>query len=99
RVAMGKRKTRENPLAPEERAATAQIERNNGKGGDRAEQIAISAQKDIVDAPPRLTKAHPIPRNHRELALAIFAACDPAAVGCEVIDKSDDRGAATKLRA
>ena len=96
---MGKKRIGEHSPAAEERAAGEQIERNDCEGDGGAERLAVKAHKDAVETPPRLTKAHPIPRNHRELALAIFAACNPAALGCEVIEKSNDRGAATRLRA
>lgn len=44
-------------------------------------------------------KAQPIPQNRRELALAIFAPCDPVALGVEVIENNDDRNPTTLLRA
>jgi hypothetical protein len=44
-------------------------------------------------------KARPIPQNRRELALAIFAQCDPVALGVEVIENNDDRNPTTLLRA
>lgn len=43
-------------------------------------------------------KARPIPQNRRELALAIFAQCDPVALGCAVLENGDDRGASVRLR-
>src|SRR5260370_8299218 len=49
---------------------------------------------------PAQTDAHPRPRSHRELGDAIFAVSDPVNVGRELLDKdkSDDRGAPTRLR-
>lgn len=46
----------------------------------------------------RAAKARPIPQNRRELALAIFAQCDPVALGCAVLENGDDRGASVRLR-
>ena len=43
-------------------------------------------------------KARPIPQNRRELALAIFAQCDPVALGCAILQNGDDRGASVRLR-
>jgi hypothetical protein len=43
-------------------------------------------------------KARPIPQNRRELALAIFAQCDPVALGRGVLENGDDRGASVRLR-
>jgi hypothetical protein len=44
-------------------------------------------------------KARPIPQNRRELALAIFAQCDPVALGVEIVENNDDRNPTTLLRA
>jgi hypothetical protein len=43
-------------------------------------------------------KAQPIPQNRRELALAIFAQCDPVALGRAILQNGDDRGASVRLR-
>lgn len=45
------------------------------------------------DAPAR-----PLPPNRRELALAIFAQCDPVALGCAILQNGEDRGASVRLR-
>jgi hypothetical protein len=46
----------------------------------------------------RVAKAQPIPQNRRELALAIFAQCDPVALGRAILQNGDDRGASVRLR-
>ncbi len=46
----------------------------------------------------RPAKAQPIPQNRRELALAIFAQCDPVALGRAILQNGDDRGASVRLR-
>jgi hypothetical protein len=97
-MAMGKKRNGEGSAAPKERAPAAQIERKDDEG-DGAQRLAVSASNGGIGMPPAPAKVHVVPRNHCELALAIFAECDPAALGCEVLEKSDDRGAATKLRA
>lgn len=84
---------------PEERAAAAQIEGNESEYGGGAARFAIRAPGEGIQPPPKTTKTHSIPRNHRELALAIFTACNPTALGCDVIEQSNNRGASTKLRA
>ena len=38
------------------------------------------------------------PRNHRELAQAIFAQCDPVQLGRELLESDSDRGASVKAR-
>lgn len=43
-------------------------------------------------------KARPIPEDRRELALAIFAQCDPVALGCAILQNGDERGASVRLR-
>ena len=43
-------------------------------------------------------RARAIPQTRRELALAIFAQCDPVALGCAVLENGDDRGASVRLR-
>jgi len=42
--------------------------------------------------------ARPLPPNRRELALAIFAQCDPVALGCAILQNGEDRGASVRLR-
>ena len=97
-VAMEKKRIRENPAALEPRAA-ARIEGGDCEGGGCAEQRAVSARKDGTDAPPAQETAQPRPRSHRELGEAILSGRDPVKVGRELLDKSDDRGAPTRLRA
>lgn len=96
---MGKKGIGESSPVREARAPAAQIERKDCEGDGSTQRLAVSASKDAVEAPSAPVRAHLVPRNHCELALAIFARCDPAALGCDVIEKSNDRGAATKLRA
>ena len=43
--------------------------------------------------------AHPIPQDRHELALAIFAQCNPVALGCAILQNGEDRGASVRLRA
>jgi len=38
------------------------------------------------------------PRNHRELAQAIFAQCDPVTVGKELLESGSERGGSVKAR-
>ena len=96
---MGKRKIDARPAGPEERAAAEQIERNDGEGGGCAGQLALIVGKGGADVPPAQKTAQPLPRSHRELGEAILSGKDPVTVGRELLDKSDDRGAATRLRA
>jgi len=42
--------------------------------------------------------AEPVPQSRRELALAIFAQCDPVALGRAILQNGDDRGASVRLR-
>lgn len=46
-----------------------------------------------VSPPPRSE-----PRNHRELAQAIFAQCDPVQVGRELLSSSSEKGASVRAR-
>ena len=46
----------------------------------------------------QVAKAQPIPQSRRELALAIFAQCDPVALGRAILQNGDDRGASVRLR-
>jgi hypothetical protein len=48
---------------------------------------------------PSTPKAKPLPGNRRELAQAIFAQCDPVALGRRLLESAEDRGASTQLRA
>jgi hypothetical protein len=43
--------------------------------------------------------SHGVPKTYRELGMAILEACDPVALGCEILLSKDDRSATTKLRA
>jgi len=43
-------------------------------------------------------KTLPIPQNRRELALAIFAQCDPVALGRALLENGEDRSASVRLR-
>jgi len=92
---MRKKRIRQN--AAGERVAGAQIERSDGEGGVRAEQLAVSAPDYGLEATPT---TNPMPRSHRELGEAILASGNPVKVGCELLDKdkSEDRGAPTRLR-
>ena len=85
--------------APEEHAAAAGIEREDGEDGSGAQQAAISVRKEGSGALSSVAIGRPLPQSHRELALEIFAACDPVAVGRDVLEKAGDKCAATKLRA
>jgi hypothetical protein len=38
------------------------------------------------------------PRNHRELAEAIFAECDPVKIGRELLESGNDKGASVRAR-
>ena len=38
------------------------------------------------------------PRNHRELAEAIFAKCNPVEVGCDLLESSSEKGASVRAR-
>jgi hypothetical protein len=38
------------------------------------------------------------PRNHRELAQAILAQCDPVKVGCELLESGNERGSTVRAR-
>jgi hypothetical protein len=98
-MAMGKKRNGEGSAAREERAPAAQIEREDGEGDGGAQRLAVSAPKGGIETPPAPTKTQPFPRNYNELGGGIFARHHPVDVGCEVLEKSDDRGAATKLRA
>jgi len=66
-----------------------------GAGGDDQASGSAGRGGDVRAA----AKARPIPQNRRELALAIFAQCDPVALGVEVIENNDDRNPTTLLRA
>ena len=65
-----------------------------GVGGDN-HSSASAERGEGVRAP---AKARPIPQNRRELALAIFAQCDPVALGRAILQNGDDRGASVRLR-
>jgi len=95
---MGKKRIHERSAIPEERAAE-QIERNNGGGGGYAARLGVSAREGGADVPPAQETVQPLPGSHRELGGAILSGRDPVTVGRELLDKSDDRGAATRLRA
>lgn len=93
---MEKKRIRENSPAPEKRAPATPGERNDGAGGDYPEQLAAG---NGVELPQSNANAQPLPRNYQELGGGIFARHHPVDVGCQVLEKSEDRGAATKLRA
>lgn len=38
------------------------------------------------------------PRNHRELAQAIFAKCDPVEIGRELLESGSEKGASVRAR-
>ncbi len=65
-----------------------------GVGGNDHASVSAGHGGD-VRAP---AKARPTPQSRRELALAIFAQCDPVALGCAVLENGDDRGASVRLR-
>lgn len=96
---MRKKRFQESCWAPEVRAAAGQVKRSDKEGGGCAEQLGVIAGKGGADVPPGKEKAQPFPRSHRELGEAILSGRDPVTVGRELLDKSDDRGAATRLRA
>lgn len=96
---MKQKRIREGSPAPEKRATAAPIEGNDSAGGGCAEQLAVNARKGGVDVPVAQEAAQPFPRSHRELGEAILSGEDPVKVGRELLNKSDDRGAATRLRA
>lgn len=58
--------------------------------------VAASVRGRGSDGPTATAKA--TPQNRCELALAIFAQCDPVALGCAVLENGDDRGASVRLR-
>ena len=86
---------------PPERPLAAEKVRNDDEGGG-AQQLAVSARKDRLEAqlPPAQANAYPMPRSHRELGMGIFAVENPIKVGSELLNKemSEDRGAPTRLR-
>jgi hypothetical protein len=81
---MGKKRIHESSAASEERADAGQIEHHDCAGG--------------ANVPPAQETAQPLPQSHRELGKAILSSTDPVKVGRELLDKNDDRGAATRLR-
>ena len=52
----------------------------------------------IEEAAAPLLEAAPIPRNHRELAEAIFASKDPVQVGRELLNDTSEKGASVRMR-
>jgi hypothetical protein len=90
-----------NSPAPE-RSPAARTGDNDPERGGGAAQFMIGVRKDEVEgcAAPARAKENPMPRTHRELGEAIFAAEDPVKAGRELLNKetSEDRGAPTRLR-
>lgn len=95
---MGKKRIGENAVGLEQRVAAPQVECNDCDGDGGAERLAAGTRKSSVEPPPAQAKAHLMPHSHRELGEAILSSGDPVKVGRELLDKSDDRGAATRLR-
>lgn len=83
---------------PEDCVAATQSDGGNC-GSERCGQQLGAIRKEGSEAPLTSAKPRSIPLSHRELALAIFAQCDPVALGVEVIENNDDRNPATMLRA
>ena len=68
----------------------------DGEAGVRRDDHASVSEGRSGDG--QAAKAQPIPQNRRELALAIFAQCDPVALGRSILQNGDDRGASVRLR-
>jgi len=77
---------------------------NGGARGDarneqRAGDLAVSAGWTANSPLGIMPNPNPLPKNRRELARAIFAQCDPVALGRRLLESAEDRGASTQLRA
>lgn len=85
------------PFAPIEEGEGGVREANNASARGRCAG-GCSADAAGCGGEAQATKAQPIPQNRRELALAIFAQCDPVAVGRAILQNGDERGASVRLR-
>ena len=70
-------------------------DRCEGRG---TEQIHMNLSRKTGESRVPAEKKEPIPQSHRELALAIFERCDPVAVGRDLIENGDEKGASVRLR-
>jgi len=68
----------------------------DGETGVRGDDYASMSEGRGGDG--QAATAQPVPQNRRELALAIFAKCDPVALGRAILQNGDDRGASVRLR-
>jgi hypothetical protein len=93
RMVSKKKQVRDSLPVPEERAAGAEIEGNDGGRLDQE-----PGGKDGIAMRPR-KDAHRRPESHRELGHAIFDAADPVRAGKELLQPGEERADPTKLNA
>ena len=69
------------------------------RSGDEITRDAAMPAEAIVLSPAQPVEAvAPEPRNHRELAQAIFAKCNPVEVGRELLESGSEKGASVRAR-
>ena len=93
---MRRKRIRANGAALEESTSAAQAEHNDGANESCKERLAPNGG---AETQPATAKPHAIPRSHRELGSAIFAAADPVRAGSEILEPGENRADPTRLNA
>lgn len=86
------------PFPPGPFPATAFPAVEEGEAVVRNDGCGAANERHEGGVEPPTAKAQPIPQSRRELALAIFAQCDPVALGRALLQNGEDRGASVRLR-
>lgn len=78
----------------EQRQPIPRAARRKGQNADLVPSAEASTTEAMVPGAGQRAE----PRNHRELAEAIFAECDPVKIGRELLESGNDKGASVRAR-